>query len=57
LRPIIDKSIVRHIKRVCIIGEVVIMVDGMLRHLDPFIVCFVEKEELVSIVVDDVSGW
>jgi len=33
------------------------MVDGMLRHLEPFIVRFVEKEKLVIIVVDDVSGW
>ena len=57
MRPVIGKSIVRHIKRVCIIGEVVIMVDGMLRHLEPFIVRFVEKEKLVIIVVDDVSGW
>jgi len=32
------------------------MVDGMLRHLEPFIVRFVEKEKLVSIVAE-VSGW
>jgi len=58
LRPVIGKSIVvPHIKRVRIIGEVVIMVDGMLRHFLPFIVRFVvEKEELLSVVVDIPGG-
>ena len=56
MRPVIGKStVVPHIKRVRIIGEVVIMVGGMLRHFAPFI-RFVEKEKLVSMVVDDSSG-
>ena len=59
MRPAIGKSIVvPHIKRVRIIGEVVIMVvDSMLRHFLPFIVRFVvEKEELLSVVVDIPGG-
>jgi len=32
------------------------MVDGMLRHLLPFIVRFVEKGELLSVVGDDIPG-
>jgi len=58
LRPTIGKSIVvAHIKRVCIIAKVVSIVHGMLKkHLLPLIVCFVEKEELLSLVVDDILG-
>jgi len=31
-------------------GEVVTVVDGVLRHLPLFIVCSVEEEELLSMV-------
>jgi len=32
------------------------MVSGTLRHLSPFVVRFVEKEELLGMVVDDILG-
>ena len=57
MRPVIAKSIVvPDIKRVCIIREVVTRVEGMLRHLPPFVIGFVEKEGFLGMVVDDILG-
>ena len=32
------------------------MADGVLRHIQPFIVRFVEKEGLLGVIVDDIPG-
>jgi len=49
LRPIIGESrAVLHTKRVCIIGEVVNIINGILRHLPLIIVRSIEEEGLAA---------
>ena len=50
MRSIIANIVILHVKRVRIIEAIIVIIDGLLRHLQLFVACTVVEEELLSMV-------